>query len=141
MADESIVTTQNGLHACLVVSDLDAGIDWYGRVLGFQLRQRHDYTEYGVRVVYLEQRGAELELVETQTSKPCRRDDPPGGHFALRGLSQLSFRVADMDAAVGQLQGHGVAIVFGPVNSPEFNLKACFIRDYEDNLIEFIERS
>ncbi|MEW8625589.1 MAG: VOC family protein [Candidatus Thiodiazotropha sp.] len=140
MTDKSAITTNNGLHACLAVADLDGGVDWYGRVLGFQPLQRHDYSEYGVRVVYLVREGTELELVETPDPKPCRRGDPPADHVALHGVSQLSFRVADMDTTVGGLQDAGVAIVFGPVYAPEFNLKACFIRDYEENLIEFIQR-
>jgi catechol 2,3-dioxygenase-like lactoylglutathione lyase family enzyme len=134
------VATDGVLHACIAVADLDAGIDWYGRILGFQSYQRHDYPEYGVRVVYLRLRDIELELVETANPKPCRRDDPPAGHVALRGISQLSFRVTNMESTVKRLQSLDVAIDFGPLHAPEFNLKACFIRDHEENLIEFIER-
>lgn len=140
MSDNPAVVTDGVLHACIAVSDLDAGIDWYRRVLGFQSYQRHNYPEYGVRVVYLRLRDIELELVETADPKPCQRGDPPAGHVALRGISQLSFRVADMESTVKQLRSLDVAIDFGPVNAPEFNLKACFIRDYDENLIEFIER-
>jgi catechol 2,3-dioxygenase-like lactoylglutathione lyase family enzyme len=140
VADAPIVNTQKGLHACIAVSDLDAGVDWYRRVLGFQLLQRHDYTEYGVRVVYLEYQGIELELVETLNPKSSHRGNPPAEHLALLGISQLSFRVGDMETAIQQLKGQGVELVFGPIEAPEFKLKACFIHDYEGNLLEFIER-
>ncbi|MEJ2620787.1 MAG: VOC family protein [Candidatus Thiodiazotropha sp.] len=140
MTTASCVNLKNSLNACVVVSDLEAGIAWYRRVLGFELYQRHRYGSFGVEVAYLQREALEIELVEPPEPKPCHRDDPPGGHFAWRGISQLSFRVTDIDAAVQQLEEQAVAIVFGPLYSEEFNLKACFIRDCDDNLIEFIQR-
>jgi catechol 2,3-dioxygenase-like lactoylglutathione lyase family enzyme len=135
-----MVKVNGGLHACIGVSDLDGGIEWYGRVLGFKPIQRHIYTEYGVRVVYMRREETELELVETADCKPVRRGNPPQDHVILSGISQLSFRVADLSLAIAHLQEMGIAIIFGPVDASEFNLRACFVRDYENNLVEFIER-
>jgi catechol 2,3-dioxygenase-like lactoylglutathione lyase family enzyme len=140
MTTTPCISIKNSLNACIVVSDLQTGIDWYQRVLGFQPVQRHCYGSYGVDVAYLRRQDMELELVQPPAPKPAHRDDPPGGHLALRGISQLSLRVTDMDTAVQQLKEQGVMIIFGPLYAEEFNLNACFIRDCDDNLIEFIQR-
>jgi len=128
------------LHACLSVTDLNATATWYQDTLGFEIFQRHEYPDYAMHVVYMKSNDVELELVETKNSTPCRRNDPPAGHVALRGISQLSFRVDNAEQVVEQLKNMSVDIVFGPVHAPEFNLNAFFIRDNEENLIEFIER-
>ncbi len=140
MTSAPSVNIKNSLNACIVVSDLDTAIAWYQRVLGFQPTQRHRYEAYSVAVSYLRCQDMEIELVQPPEPKPCRRDDPPGGHLALRGVSQLSLRVTDMDVTVQQLKEQGVTIIFGPLYAEEFNLNACFIRDCDDNLIEFIQR-
>jgi len=140
MVEKSAPLQISPLHACLSVADLNAATIWYRDTLGFEIFQRHEYPDYAVRVAYMKSNNVELELVETKNSMPCRRDDPPAGHVTLRGISQLSFRVDDAKQAMEQLKNISVKIVFGPVHAPEFNLNAFFIRDNENNLIEFIER-
>ena len=140
MEEKLTPLTISSLHACISVADLDATTSWYQDVLGFEIFQQHNYPDYAVRVVYMKSQGVELELVETQGSTLCRRDDPPAGHVALRGISQLSFRVDNAEQAAEQLKKRSINITFGPIHAAEFTLNAFFIRDNEGNLIEFIER-
>jgi catechol 2,3-dioxygenase-like lactoylglutathione lyase family enzyme len=82
-----------------VVSDLDAAIAWYERVLGFRLEVRGDIAEGQVALL----RGADvhLELLDSShmDEPPVRLDplfaDPPG-HLLALGNQFLVFTVDDI---------------------------------------------
>jgi methylmalonyl-CoA/ethylmalonyl-CoA epimerase len=134
------IATIDNLHSCIAVSNLEESVRWYCDILGFHVLQRHDFLDFSSRVVYLELNGVELELVESKEIKEFKRPDPPVGHVGLQGISQLSFRVKNLNEALDRAKERSVQIVFGPVTVDIFRLKAFFVRDSEGNLIEFTER-
>lgn len=140
MNNKPIIEIDN-LHACISVANLDESIDWYQKVFGFKVFQRGEFPEFSTRIVYLGLKGVEIELVESSGSMTFRRPDPPIEHVMTQGISQLSFRVTNIEDVARRLKSHSIPIVFGPINADSLDLKAFFIRDNEGNLIEFIERS
>ena len=90
------LVTIDKLHACIAVAHLDETIEWYHEVLGFEVVQRHDFQEFASRVVYLESNSIQIELVESKNFTSYQRPDPPN-HVLTQGISQLSFRVNNID--------------------------------------------
>ncbi|GAA3740201.1 VOC family protein [Salinactinospora qingdaonensis] len=133
-----------GVHSisvCLSVADLEASAAWYCHNLGFRLAQQRAFTDLAARVAYLEAQGLRLELLEQRDSQPgAPRQDPPR-HGSPRGLSQLTFYVADLDAALAHIRDRRVTVAMPPAFLPELGVSAFFVRDPESNLIEFIELS
>jgi len=134
------IATIDNLHACIAVANLDESVNWYRNVLGFEPIQRQDFPELSSRVVFLESNGVELELVESKHFTPARRPDPPTNHVLTQGISQLSFRVNNIEEVLEQVKNRSIPTALDLVDAKQLRLKAFFIRDNEGNLIEFIER-
>ena len=134
------ITTIDSLHACLVVENLPASVEWYRHVLGFDVLQSQDFPEMGAHVVFLGSHGVELELVESENFIPARRPDPPIEHIRTQGISQLSFRVDDLETILERARSRNVQVALGLVDAKPLRLKAFFIRDNDGNLLEFVER-
>jgi methylmalonyl-CoA/ethylmalonyl-CoA epimerase len=127
------------LHVCIAVRDLDETGKWYREMLGFEMFQRQDLPEFSARVAYLKSNGIEIELVESANMVGLTRPDPPN-HAQQQGITQLSFRVEDLQEVLRRMHSRSVPVAFGPVDAADLRMKACFIKDNEGNLIEFIER-
>ena len=83
-----------GLTVSLPVSDLDAAIDWYQKVLGFELQYRMDDLGWCELISPVAKVNVGLSVVESPN---------PGG-------ATPTFGVQDMNAAKASLQEHGVRI-------------------------------
>lgn len=140
LVNEPVIEIDN-LHTCISIVNLDESINWYQNVLGFKVVQHLEYPNFSTRGVFLESHGIEIELVESKGLIRSMRQDPPLRHLLIQGISQLSFRVRDLEDAAERLKRRSISIVFGPAESKELKLKAFFIRDNDGNLIEFVERS
>jgi catechol 2,3-dioxygenase-like lactoylglutathione lyase family enzyme len=139
MADQPVATINN-LHACIAVGNLEESINWYRDVLGFQVLQRRDFPELSARVVFLESNGVEIELVESQDFTSFQRPDPPKNHVLTQGISQLSFRVNNIEEVFERVKKRSISVALELVDAEPLKFKAFFIRDREGNLIEFVER-
>ncbi|MEI6705816.1 MAG: VOC family protein [Methylococcales bacterium] len=139
MTDHKPIVTIDRLHACIVVKNMEASINWYHDLLGFNVIQQYVFSD-SVRVAYLELNGVEIEFVENKNIKSFIRSDPPTEHVAIQGISQLSFRVDNLCNVMESLDKQSIKIVYGPVDAEALKLKALFIRDNEGNLLEFIQR-
>ena len=83
-----------GLTVSLPVSDLDAAIDWYQKVLGFELQYRMDDLGWCELISPVAKVNVGLSVVESPN---------PGG-------ATPTFGVQDMNAAKASLQEQGVRI-------------------------------
>ena len=83
-----------GLTVSLPVSDLDAAIDWYQKVLGFELQYRLDDLGWCELISPVAKVNVGLSVVESPN---------PGG-------ATPTFGVQDMNAAKASLQEQGVRI-------------------------------
>ena len=108
-----------GLTVSLSVKNLDAGIDWYQRVLGFELVDDIGWCELKSPV---EQVNVGLSVVE----KP-----EPGG-------ATPTFGVQDIEAAKTFLEGHDVRLDGDIVEIPDM-VKLLTFYDQDGNTLMFFQ--
>lgn len=107
-------------HVSINVTDVDGAIGFYTEVLGGTLRD--DRPEFGFGGAWIDLGASQLHLIEAAI--------PPalGQHFAIR--------VADLDGAVTELRGRGVAIDEPRPVGPG---RQTFVADPAGNLVELYE--
>jgi len=104
-------------HVSINVSDVAAAVRFYTDVLGLTLRD--DRPDFGFDGAWLDLGGQQVHLIHSEVP------DDLGQHFAIH--------VADIDAAVAELVGKGVA-VRGPV--PVGSGRQAFCNDPAGNRVE-----
>lgn len=135
-------------HIGIGVTDMARAVAFYRDALGFvwehELRMEGEPTDTLLRLrgsklhaVYLTRDGVRIELLHF--ASPPR---PPYRERVLTepGLTHLSLRVADMDAAMALVRRHGGMVLEDTVlRFPEAATVACFVRDPDGQLIELIQ--
>lgn len=125
-------------HGAVSVPDLERAIDWYARMLGFEVESRVLLAHVPARVATLRREGLRIELFEVEGSQPASPERRvPDLDLRTQGTKHFAFAVPDIDAAVAALQARGVDLVFH--KRLPFAAFA-FVRDDFGNLIEFIEQ-
>jgi len=126
-------------HGGVSVPSLEEAVDWYGRVLGFEMERRF-YIEAARCHAAMVRKGAlRFEIFEVEGAAPLpadRRSVP--ADLRTHGNKHVAFRVADLDDFLADMVDKGADIAF--VVREAFG-KGCFIRDCAGNLIEFVEET
>ncbi|WP_088310993.1 VOC family protein [Novosphingobium sp. B 225] len=124
-------------HGGVSVPNLDAAIDWYGRVLGFAVEKRFWIEAARSHTAMLRKGPLRFELFEVEGAAPLpeERRHPPSD-LRTHGNKHLAFRVEDLEAFLTEMESKAVDVAF--VVREAFG-KGCFIRDCAGNLIEFVE--
>ena len=133
-----------------VMSDMDAAIEWYERVLGFRLAARAEVRANGAKTPpdYLRDAhypGAEqLEFAHpSRLEEPQIRLDPlfadPPRHVLPIGNKFLVFEVDDIAQASAEL-AHNVGHVRVAREGDRGGFVATAIRDFDGNLINILGR-
>jgi catechol 2,3-dioxygenase-like lactoylglutathione lyase family enzyme len=135
-------------HVGICVSDMERALRFYRDLLGF--RSEHDLHVEGepsdtllrlrgvkLDAAYLTRDGVRIELLRF-ASPPS----PPARTRAMheRGLTHLSFRVADLDATLAALRAAGERVLEETIiRMPAFQAAACFVVDPDGQLIELVQ--
>jgi methylmalonyl-CoA/ethylmalonyl-CoA epimerase len=92
----------------MAVEDLDRAIDTYARLFGASVEERGRVESQGVDAAYLLVGAGRVELVS-----PTGPDTPVGRFLARRGpgMHHLAIEVADVAAAVAELEQAGANVV------------------------------
>lgn len=124
-------------HGGVSVPSLDDAIDWYGRVLGFELEKRF-YIEAARSHTAMVRKGPlRFEIFEVEGAAPLPEDRRHPPHdVRTHGNKHVAFRIADLEAFLAEMQQKGADIAL--VVREDFG-KGCFLRDCAGNLIEFVE--
>lgn len=124
-------------HGGVSVPSLDEAIDWYGRVLGFEVEKRFYIDAARAETAMIRKGPLRFELFEVEgaASLPDDRRHPPAD-LRTHGNKHVAFRVEDIDAFLAEMETKQVDIAF--VVKEKFG-SGCFIRDCAGNLIEFVE--
>jgi len=124
-------------HGAVSVPGLDEAIEWYGRVLGFEVEKQFYIAPARARAAMIRKGPLRFELFEPEDGAPLPegRSHPPAD-IRTHGNKHVAFRVADMEAFIAEMQDKGIEVPF--VVREDFG-KGCFIRDCAGNLIEFVE--
>ncbi|MEO0031996.1 MAG: hypothetical protein RIS94_1754 [Pseudomonadota bacterium] len=124
-------------HGGVSVPSLDEAIDWYGRVLGFEVEKRFYIAAAKSHTAMVRKGPLRFEIFEVEGAAPLpedRRSVPMD--LKTHGNKHVAFRVEDLDAFLAEMEQKGADIAF--VVREAFG-KGCFIRDCAGNLIEFVE--
>jgi methylmalonyl-CoA/ethylmalonyl-CoA epimerase len=125
-------------HGAVSVANLDASIDWYRRVLEFDLEQTFEIPGQQTKVAMLKRGDLRVELFESAGSKPLHTDRKyPNSDFRTQGNLHFAFAVPDVRAFAAMLAERGADIVW--VRDFDSRPPNAFIRDNAGNLIEFVE--
>ena len=124
-------------HGGVSVPDLDAAIEWYGRVLGFAVEKQFFIPPARAKAAMIRKGALRFELFEPEDGNPlpAGRSHPPSD-IRTHGNKHVAFCVADIDVFIAEMGEKGVDVPF--VVRESFG-KGCFICDCAGNLIEFVE--
>ena len=104
-------------HVGISVPDLDASIEWYHRMLGFELVRKMSKPEDPEMDFALISNGSfniELFAVVEDRPMPDYRFDPTADLY-VHGVKHLAFEVDDAVAAAEELAAKGATVLLGPV--------------------------
>lgn len=135
---EGLLATVKNLGVSIAVSNLEATARWYKEQLGFEEVLRREFPEFGTRIVFIETNGVRIELIEDKNWHRVDRPDPPQ-HTSIQGVSQITFKVDDIQTAIARVKSRPIKIAWDLVVVKDIGFKEFFIRDNEGNIIQFLE--
>jgi methylmalonyl-CoA/ethylmalonyl-CoA epimerase len=127
-------------HVGIAVTDLDAAIEFYGRVFGMACVHAEENAEQGVREAMLSvgPDGGMLQLLaplsdSSTIAKFLDRNGP--------GVQQVAYTVADVDAACAALRERGVRLLYDTPRRGTANSRINFVhpKDAGGILVELVE--
>jgi lactoylglutathione lyase len=125
-------------HTSVRTSNMDQSIDFYTRLLGLKLLNRHEIAQNNAEIAFLqdpEGKGARLELTFYRDQKKFVQAE-----YEDRVFDHLAFEIKDMEKTISTMRKEGVSITDEPFRlSPQGSLIA-FVEDPDGTLIELIER-
>ena len=135
-------------HTAISTPDLDRLIAFYHDLFGFEVefdfswdetnenfKKTHAADETRGRVAMLRREGACIEAFEYAKPVPARMSSPPGN--ADHGLAHFAMQVTEIEQEFERLKAAGMPFLSDPI--PQGNVKCCYGRDPDGNLIELIE--
>ena len=128
-------------HAGLSVGDLEASIEWYRDMLGFELVRIVDIPEAedAGRVALVRLGGFVLELFCLPKATPLPEERRyPTTDILTHGVKHMAYAVADLDGLMVDLKDKDVDLVWDIAVHDE--TRCAFVRDNTGNLVEFVER-
>lgn len=125
-------------HGALSVPDLDASIEWYCRVLGFEVKDRFAHPKVvGAEVALLRNGSMHIELFKLPDAAPAAAERAdPHRDLLTHGHKHLAFAVPDIDATAEELRKRDADIAW--VARIERGA-VIFLRDNAGNVLEFVE--
>jgi catechol 2,3-dioxygenase-like lactoylglutathione lyase family enzyme len=124
-------------HGGVSVPSLDDAIEWYGRVLGFNLEKRFYIEAANAHSAFVKKGLLRFELFEVEGAAPLPDDRRhPPRDLMTHGNKHVAFRIDDLELFLVEVEAKGADIAF--VVREDFG-KGCFLRDCAGNLIEFVE--
>jgi len=125
-------------HGGVSVPDLDLAIEWYRRVLGFEIETRFPIPQIPAEVAMIRRGELRMELFAVPGAAPLPDDRRmPNSDLKTHGNKHVAFAVADADATADALRARGADIVFVGHFPWGSNV---FVRDNAGNLIEFVQQ-
>ena len=124
-------------HFAFQVSDLDASIEFYVRVLGLELIFREKDEEHHEAYAFLELEGCNLELLQMLD----KNNEPIA--MASREISppycpHLALGTDNLEVVMEQLERKKIAIQKGPLEIAG-KVRWLYLTDPDGNVIEFVQ--
>jgi len=136
-------------HLGICVSQLERSLAFYRDALGFavesELSVEGEPSEtllrlapVALRAVYLVRDGLRIELLHYQ--RPGHAGDGSPRAMNQLGLTHLSLKVDDLDAALAALEAKGARVLRDTrIDNPSLRARAAFATDPDGTLIELVQ--
>jgi len=119
------------IHTCYRIGDIDRSVAFY-EALGFEEVGRKPIRDEAINVFMgLPGDGARLELTYNHGVD---------GYELGTGYNHIAMTLDDLDGAIEQLFGKGIAPEKPPYRVSEGGSRICFVRDPDGYRVELIER-
>jgi len=139
LASEPLSTMQ-AEHVMLTTADYDATLAWYQETLGFRIKHEWTVLEFpDLQLAYLEKNDFIIEVVASPDTPTISTPESFAERLQQPGVGHFAFLVADVDAAIADLEAKDVSIVLPPTSFPDSGRRVAFFEDNNGNLIEFLE--
>ena len=126
-------------HGGISVPSLDAAIQWWHDILGFEVERRFHIPSIPADVAMLRNGPLHIELFEVQDANALPKERTmPDTDVRTHGNKHVSFAVRGVKEFAAELQRRGADIVWVREMPHGSNI---FIRDNVGNLIEFVQES
>ena len=125
-------------HASIRTSNMEKSIDFYTRLLGLKLLNRHEIAKNNAEIAFLqdpEGKGAKLELTLYRDQKKFIQAE-----YEDRVFDHLAFEVKEMEKTISVMRKEEVTITDEPFRLSLHGSLIAFIEDPDGTLIELIER-
>jgi len=111
-------------HLGVAVHDLDEALDTYRRLFGAELEHRASVADQGVEAAAVLVGSSRVELLA-----PLGADTPVGRFLAKRGpgMHHVAYEVADVAAALAELEAEGAELVDPSPRQGLFGLQVAFV--------------
>ena len=126
-------------HFGMSVSDLDAAIDWFDKVLGFELDRKEDFlAAHGIHIAFVKNGGFSVELFQHDQAHPASPErSVPNEDIRTLGNKHMCFQISDMDAMLERIHANDVTVALGPFEAP--GSVAAFVLGPDGALVELIQ--
>jgi len=127
-------------HIALSVPNFEETIQWYQDTLGFRVTLKRDLPQLSTQQAFLELNGFRLEIFARQNS--TRTQPPPAtvpDDLLVQGYKHIALAVDDLDTVAAELKRRDVEFLWEPMVDEALQLKLCFIKDNNGNLIELVQ--
>lgn len=124
-------------HGGISVPNLEEAIQWYDRVLGFELERRFYIEAARSHTAMVKKGSLRFEIFQVDGAAPLPEDRrSPPLDLKTHGNKHVAFQVPDLGVFLEDMEAKQADIAF--IVREAFG-KGCFIRDCAGNLIEFVE--
>ena len=126
------------VHTSIRTSNIDRSIDFYTRIMGLKLLNRHEIPQNNAEIAFLqdpEGKGARLELTFYHKQKKFIQVD-----YEDRIFDHIAFEVKNMEKTIDTMRKEKITITDEPFKLGPTGPLIAFIEDPDGTLIELIER-
>jgi lactoylglutathione lyase len=126
------------VHTNIRTSDMDRSINFYTKLMGLKLVNRHEIPQNNAEIAFLQdadEKGAKLELTFYRKQKKFIQPD-----YEDRLFDHIAFDIKNMKQTIDTMRKNKVTITDEPFKLGPTGPLIAFIEDPDGTLIELIER-
>ena len=126
------------VHTSIRTSNMDRSINFYTKLLGLKLLNRHEIPQNNAEIAFLQdadEKGSKLELTYYKKQKKFTQPD-----YEDRLFDHIAFDIKNMKQTIDTMRKNKVTITDEPFKLGPAGPLIAFIEDPDGTLIELIER-
>lgn len=126
--------------SAIIVENIDTSIDWYGKILGYEIINKVDMSDRGFRQANLKRGDSLLELIELSTAlSPAELLSDKPARTRIKGFFKFGFTVSAFDDWMKFLTVSDVNFNGSVVEDPNSGKRMIIMLDPDGNRIQLFE--